>query len=77
MHDSYGASGDHDIVIICVSTPLRKTRDPDISYIVAALDNIAASIRPGMLVVLESTTYPGTTEVILQHRLEGGGLQVG
>ncbi|MFQ5718245.1 MAG: nucleotide sugar dehydrogenase [Acidobacteriota bacterium] len=71
------ASGDHDIVIICVPTPLRKTRDPDISYIRAALDGIAGVLRPGMLVILESTTYPGTTEEILRPQLESGGLRAG
>ena len=57
---------DCDAVSICVPTPLRKTRDPDISYVLAAAEEIARHLRPGQLIVLESTTYPGTTtEVIL------------
>ena len=76
-HTEFAAAGDLDIVIICVPTPLRKTRDPDISYIVSALDSIAPQMRKGMLVVLESTTYPGTTEEILRPRLEAGGLKAG
>jgi UDP-N-acetyl-D-glucosamine dehydrogenase len=66
-----------DVVIICVPTPLRKTKDPDISYIVAALDQIVGRLRRGQLVVLESTTYPGTTEEVLRPRLEAGGLKAG
>src|SRR5216117_2634587 len=54
-----------DVVIICVPTPLRKSKDPDISYVVAAAEAAAARFRPGQLVVLESTTYPGTTEELL------------
>jgi UDP-N-acetyl-D-glucosamine dehydrogenase len=55
-----------DAVSICVPTPLRKTRDPDVSYIISVTDEIARCLHPGMLIVLESTTYPGTTmEVIL------------
>jgi UDP-N-acetyl-D-glucosamine dehydrogenase len=66
-----------DAVIICVPTPLRKTRDPDISYIIAAMGEVANHIRPGMLVVLESTTYPGTTEEVLKPMLEEKGFKVG
>jgi UDP-N-acetyl-D-glucosamine dehydrogenase len=54
-----------DIVIICVPTPLRKTQDPDISYIVNAIESIKKYLHKGMLIVLESTTYPGTTEELL------------
>ncbi len=62
---------DHcDTVNICVPTPLRKTRDPDISYIVAAVEEIAMHLHPGMLVVLETTTYPGTTEEVILPMLE-------
>jgi UDP-N-acetyl-D-glucosamine dehydrogenase len=69
---------DHcDAVIICVPTPLSKTRDPDVSYILAAADEVAAHLHPGMLVVLESTTYPGTTDELLLPRLVKSGLQVG
>ena len=66
-----------DVLIICVPTPLRKTKDPDISYIVAALDQLSGQLRAGQLVILESTTYPGTTEEVLRPRLESGGLAVG
>jgi UDP-N-acetyl-D-glucosamine dehydrogenase len=76
-HADYDEAGDLDIVIICVPTPLRKTREPDISYIVSALDSIAPRMRAGMLVILESTTYPGTTEEVLRPRLESGGLVAG
>src|SRR6266850_1835298 len=66
-----------DAVVICVPTPLRKTRDPDISYIVSAVDEIASRVHPGLLVVLESTTYPGTTEEVILPKLEASGLKVG
>ncbi len=66
-----------EAVVICVPTPLRKTRDPDISYIVAAVDEIARCLHPGLLAVLESTTYPGTTEEVILPRLEASGLKVG
>jgi UDP-N-acetyl-D-glucosamine dehydrogenase len=66
-----------DAVIICVPTPLRKTRDPDISYIVAAVDGIAREMHSEMLVILESTTYPGTTEEVIRPRLEANGLKAG
>ncbi len=68
-----------DAVSICVPTPLRKTGDPDISYIVSATDAVARYLHPGMLVVLESTTYPGTTTEVVLPRLEGNGdgLRVG
>ena len=68
-----------DAVSICVPTPLSKTGDPDVSYIIAAADEIARYLHPGMLVVLESTTYPGTTTEIVLPRLAGNGarLEVG
>ncbi len=66
-----------DVIIVCVPTPLRKTREPDISFILSAAEDIAASLRPGQLIVLESTTYPGTTEEVLLPRLEAKGLKVG
>lgn len=66
-----------DVAIICVPTPLSKTRDPDVSYILAAGEGVAARVHPGMLIVLESTTYPGTTEELLRPMLERGGLRVG
>ena len=69
--------GGADAVSICVPTPLRKSKDPDISYIVSATDELAQYVRPGQLVVLESTTYPGTTDEIIRSRLEKDGLTVG
>ncbi|MCC6694260.1 MAG: nucleotide sugar dehydrogenase [Candidatus Hydrogenedentes bacterium] len=66
-----------DAVCICVPTPLRKSQDPDISYIVSAVDEIQPRIHPGMLIVLESTTYPGTTEELVLPRLSESGLEVG
>ncbi|MBX3173064.1 MAG: nucleotide sugar dehydrogenase [Gemmatimonadaceae bacterium] len=66
-----------DTVSIAVPTPLAKTRDPDMSYVVSASETIAAQAHPGMLIVLESTTYPGTTRELLQPRLEGRGLTIG
>ncbi|NBC17389.1 MAG: nucleotide sugar dehydrogenase [Bacteroidetes bacterium] len=62
-----------DAVSICVPTPLRKTRDPDISYIMQATEEIARHLHPGMLIVLESTTYPGTTSEIIIPRLKRNG----
>ena len=66
-----------DAVDICVPTPLRKTKDPDMSFVVAAAEQIAKYLHKGMLVVLESTTYPGTTAEVLQPMFEGKGLTVG
>lgn len=66
----YDALFDMDAVIICVPTPLSSTKDPDMSYIVSAADEIAHRLHRGMLVVLESTTYPGTTEEIVLPRLQ-------
>jgi UDP-N-acetyl-D-glucosamine dehydrogenase len=66
-----------DTINICVPTPLRKTKDPDMSYVVSAVEMIRDHIRPGMLIVLESTTYPGTTEEVVQPILEKSGLKAG
>jgi UDP-N-acetyl-D-glucosamine dehydrogenase len=66
-----------DTVNICVPTPLRKTKDPDLSFVVSAVEMIAEHLRPGQLVVLESTTYPGTTEEVVQPILEKRGLKAG
>jgi UDP-N-acetyl-D-glucosamine dehydrogenase len=66
-----------DSVNICVPTPLGKTRDPDISYIQAAVESIAPSLHRDMLIILESTTYPGTTEEVILPRLAESGLEVG
>jgi UDP-N-acetyl-D-glucosamine dehydrogenase len=72
-----GALREADAIIICVPTPLGKSRDPDISFIVAAADAVAGIIHRGQLVVLESTTYPGTTQEILRPRFEARGLTAG
>jgi len=74
---TYKGCGRCDALVICVPTPLRKTKDPDISYIVQALEEITKETRRGQLIVLESTTYPGTTEEVLRPRLEAGGLKAG
>ena len=66
-----------DAISICVPTPLGKTRDPDISFIADATEQIARYLRPGQIVVLESTTYPGTTREVILPELEAGGLRVG
>ncbi|MDR3476687.1 MAG: nucleotide sugar dehydrogenase [Gammaproteobacteria bacterium] len=66
-----------DIVVICVPTPLNKNKEPDISYIKNATDGICKNFHPGMLIILESTTYPGTTEEIIQARLEEMGHKLG
>jgi UDP-N-acetyl-D-glucosamine dehydrogenase len=66
-----------DTVNICVPTPLRKTKDPDMSFIVSACAEIARFFHPGMLVILESTTYPGTTDELVLPMLEKSGLKVG
>src|SRR5215210_8501267 len=72
----YGAVSELDALTICVPTPLSKTRTPDASYIVAAAESVAENIRPGQLVVLQSTTSPGTTEEIVRPILERGGGKV-
>ncbi len=73
----YAALREADTVSICVPTPLRKTKDPDISYIVSATESLAANFRPGQLIILESTTYPGTTDEVILPRLSAGGYVVG
>ncbi|HEY2148428.1 MAG TPA: NAD(P)-binding domain-containing protein, partial [Pirellulales bacterium] len=66
-----------DAILICVPTPLSDSRDPDLSYIEATAQQIAAALRPGQLIVLESTTYPGTTRDVVLPILESSGLKVG
>ena len=66
-----------DAVSICVPTPLRKTGDPDLSFIVSATEGLAPYAHPGMVVVLESSTYPGTTREMVLPRLDGNNLKVG
>ncbi len=67
--------GTMDAIDICVPTPLRKTKDPDLSYVVLAVEAVAATLRAGQLVILESTTYPGTTDEVVQPMLEKTGLK--
>jgi len=66
-----------DCISICVPTPLNKTKDPDVSYILSAVGQVKKYLRPGHLVILESTTYPGTTEELILPLLEETGLEVG
>ena len=68
---------DMDVIVICVPTPLTISRDPDISYIVDVTEKIAKYLRPGQLVALESTTYPGTTAEVILPKLQATGLNVG
>jgi UDP-N-acetyl-D-glucosamine dehydrogenase len=73
----FSALADVDTIDICVPTPLSKTRDPDISYIDAAAEQICLYQQPGQLIVLESTTYPGTTEEVILPRLATEGREAG
>jgi UDP-N-acetyl-D-glucosamine dehydrogenase len=75
--NDYAAVADLDALTICVPTPLSKTRTPDISYVVSAAESVAANLRPGQVVILQSTTYPGTTEEIVLPILERTGGTVG
>ena len=68
---------DVDAISICVPTPLSKSKDPDVSYVVAATDSVSRAVRAGQAVILESTTYPGTTRELLLPRIESRGLQAG
>ncbi len=74
---SFEEVGDADAIVICVPTPLRKSKEPDISFILSAVENLVPRLRPGQLMVLESTTYPGTTEEVVQPRLEALGRTIG
>ena len=79
----FGASSDFadlptcDVIVICVPTPITRHREPDLRYVVTTAETIAATLRPGQLVVLESTTYPGTTEEVVKPILESSGLRSG
>jgi UDP-N-acetyl-D-glucosamine dehydrogenase len=73
----YSAMAMADTVNICVPTPLRKTKDPDLSYIVGAMEHLVTYLHKDMLVVLESTTYPGTTQEVLAPMIEAKGFKVG
>jgi UDP-N-acetyl-D-glucosamine dehydrogenase len=74
---AFATMEDLDAISICVPTPLRKTKEPDLSYVVAAIEALRNHLRPGQLIVLESTTYPGTTRDLVLPILEETGLQVG
>lgn len=76
-HTDFSVAAEADAVIICVPTPLSKARDPDISYIVKALESLQPHLREGQLFVLESTTYPGFTREVMVPMLEEGGLVAG
>lgn len=69
--------GECDALILCVPTPLNKYREPDMSYVISTADSLRPHLRPGQVVSLESTTYPGTTEEELLPRIQEGGLKVG
>lgn len=68
---------DADCVAICVPTPLSKTKDPDVSFILSAVEQVEKHLHRDMLIILESTTYPGTTEELIRPKLEASGLKVG
>jgi UDP-N-acetyl-D-glucosamine dehydrogenase len=75
--DDFARLRDADAILICVPTPLTRQREPDVSYIVETTETVARQLRPGQLVVLESTTYPGTTTEVMRPILERGGLKSG
>jgi UDP-N-acetyl-D-glucosamine dehydrogenase len=75
--DRFDRLDEADAVLICVPTPLTESREPDLTFVVNSAKSIAARLRPGQLVVLESTTYPGTTRQVVQPILEAGGLKAG
>ena len=73
----FSSTAEMDSISICVPTPLRKTKDPDISYVLEAVQGIASHLKRGQLIILESTTYPGTTEELILPILSATGLKVG
>ena len=75
--DDYSALADCEAVVVCVPTPLTNSREPDLQYLEASADALAQQVRPGGLVVLESTTYPGSTRELLAERIAAGGLVAG
>lgn len=75
--DQPDALGRANVIMICVPTPLHKSKEPDLSYILSAARMIAAQLRPGQLIILESTTFPGTTDEILLPMFEATGLKLG
>jgi UDP-N-acetyl-D-glucosamine dehydrogenase len=77
LHSDYSCIQHSDTVILCVPTPLTKDHHPDLTYLINAAEGIYPYLRKGHLVILESSTYPGTTREVLQPLLEKGGLKVG
>ncbi|GFE58366.1 nucleotide sugar dehydrogenase [Geobacter sp. AOG1] len=75
--DDFSRAGEADALIICVPTPLNGHREPDLSFVITSVETILPHIRPGQVISLESTTYPGTTDEELLPRLESSGLKVG
>jgi UDP-N-acetyl-D-glucosamine dehydrogenase len=75
--DHFERLGEADAILICVPTPLTEAREPDLQYVVGSTEAVARTLRPGQLVVLESTTYPGTTRQVIQPILERTGLKAG
>ncbi|MFQ6059253.1 MAG: nucleotide sugar dehydrogenase, partial [Anaerolineae bacterium] len=73
----YDVLRDMDVALICVPTPFSTMKTPDLSYVVAAAEGIAPRLRPGQLIIVQSTTYPGTTEEVVLPILEGSGLVAG
>ena len=76
-HSDYAVVSELDCVILCVPTPLRQTKDPDISYIVSAAQAVKKHLHKDMLIVLQSTTYPGTTEEVVRAEFESENVQIG
>lgn len=74
---NFAKLSDKDVIIVCVPTPLRKSKDPDVSYILSASQEIKKTLRQGQLIILESTTYPGTTNELLLPMFEEKGLKAG
>ena len=75
--DDFSRAGEPDVLIICVPTPLNEHREPDLSFVTGTMASIQEHLRPGQLVSLESTTYPGTTEEEIAPRVEAQGLTIG
>jgi UDP-N-acetyl-D-glucosamine dehydrogenase len=73
----FAQSGEADALVICVPTPLTPAREPDLRYVTGTLESLLPHLRPGQLLSLESTTYPGTTEEVLRPRIEEAGLRIG
>jgi len=75
--DDFACLASSDVILICVPTPLRKSKDPDISYVLDSASSVIEHLRPGQLIILESTTYPGTTEELLLPMFEDTGHEAG